>query len=232
MAADRLAPPQISKPLLDQEDEGGGEYNIWFHHKAGKRKRHVPERGVASKTRCVPDKHEGRTKGASGSDICLFFARGACHLGHRCNRRHRIPVYDDEVSMEIQRDCFGRMREATEGDDQNGPGSVLKENKTLFIGDVSPSTPNDVLRKAFEVFGPVVSIRFVRAKSIAFLEFQWRASAEFSKEALSQQVVGASTVSVRWAKEDPNPRRIAALAAERAAKVLRVVEDSSEVSMP
>ena len=225
----RLAPAQVDTPLPDIEDQGGGDYNIWYNHKVGKRKRSAPERGVAARTRCKPLEHEGLTKGNSRSDICLFFARGACHLGHRCSRRHRLPNFDDEQAVEIQRDVFGRTRESTEGDDHNGPGSILKENKSLFVGNVSPSVSEAVLRSTFAVFGPIASIRYICAKQIAFIQFQWRVSAEFSKEAMSQQVVEKAVVSVRWAKEDPNPRRIAALAAEKRARVLRAVEETAPV---
>ena len=194
-ATDRLAPCQIDKPLpdLDSEDGGGGgggDYNIWYHAKPGKRKRRAPERGVAARTRCVPDLHEGRTKAGSASDICLFFARGCCHLGFRCNRRHRLPTHEVELALDVQRDCFGRAREATEGDDQNGPGSVLKENTTLFVGNCGAESTEAGLRAAFAPFGPIAQVRFQPAKSLGFVQFRWRASAEFAKEAMSQQVDG------------------------------------------
>lgn len=48
---DRLAPAQTDRPLLDTEDEGDGDYNIWHHRKAGKRKPRSPERGLQAKTR-------------------------------------------------------------------------------------------------------------------------------------------------------------------------------------
>jgi hypothetical protein len=49
--SDRLAPAQTDRPFLDNEDEGDGDYNIWDHRKAGKRKSRGPERGVQAKTR-------------------------------------------------------------------------------------------------------------------------------------------------------------------------------------
>mmetsp|Transcript_42693 Transcript_42693/g.96627 ORF Transcript_42693/g.96627 Transcript_42693/m.96627 type:complete len:153 (+) Transcript_42693:40-498(+) len=129
--ADRLAPPQVDKKV-SHDDPGDGDYNIWYHSKPGKRSR-GPERGVASSTKCEPSLHEGRTRGASGSDICLFFARGSCHLGHRCNRRHRLPSAEVEMAIDIQRDCFGRRREATEGDDQDGPGKKHLVLPTMLL---------------------------------------------------------------------------------------------------
>lgn len=130
--------------------------------------------------------------------MCLFFARGACNLGHKCNRRHRVPT---EEGFDIQIDCFGRNREATEGPDQNGPGSVLLENRTLFVGDFGSDCTEDTLRQAFQTFGQIVQVRFFPQKSLAFVQFNWRSSAEFAKEAMSQQVVGTgAVVSVRWAK--------------------------------
>ena len=40
-------------------------------------------RGVKSPNRCIPTQHSGKTRGAT-PDTCLYFARGGCHLGHRC----------------------------------------------------------------------------------------------------------------------------------------------------
>jgi len=158
----------------------------------------VPNVSSIPVPRCRPELHEGKTRGGSGSDVCLFFARGACHLGHKCNRRHRLPTED---GLDVQFDCFGRQREATEGPDQNGPGSVLLENRTIFVGDFGVDCTEDTLWQEFEVFGEIVQLRFLPQKSIAFVQYNWRSSAEFAKEAMSQQVVGeGSVVSVRWAK--------------------------------
>ena len=40
-------------------------------------------RGVKSPNRCILTQHSGKTRGAT-PDTCLYFARGGCHLGHRC----------------------------------------------------------------------------------------------------------------------------------------------------
>lgn len=169
---DRLAPAQIARPLEDP-DEGHGDRNIWYHDRPGKRRKQ--ERGVQARTKCLPAKHEGRTKGGSASDICLHFALGSCHLGHRCNRRHRIPTVEDDLKSDIQHDCFGRARESTEGDNQDGFGSVMKENVTLFVGDFGACCTEDVLRDEFTAFGPLVQIRFFPHKRLAFIQFLWRA---------------------------------------------------------
>lgn len=218
---ERLAPVQCDRP--PEEDSLGGE-NIWYSNK--KRKR-PPPRGVASSTRCVPDKHEGRTRCSRGSYICLHFAQGSCHLGHKCTRRHRVPKYADEMELDVQRDIFGRERQATEGDDQNGPGSIMKENKTLFVGNVGSTCTEAMLNNAFGALGPIVSVRLFTAKDLAFVQFRWRASAEFAKEAMSQQTLdNGNIVSVRWAREDPNPRAVAAAAAERAHYAARAVAEA------
>mmetsp|Transcript_42693 Transcript_42693/g.96626 ORF Transcript_42693/g.96626 Transcript_42693/m.96626 type:complete len:218 (+) Transcript_42693:552-1205(+) len=109
------------------------------------------------------------------------------------------------------------------------PGSVLKENRTVFVADFGGSTTEDDLRKEFTVFGPVVQIRVFPKKSIAFIQFQWRTSAEFAKEAMNNQVIAGAVVSARWAKEDPNPKKVAEAAAARAAYALRVVEETTPV---
>jgi RNA recognition motif-containing protein len=78
---------------------------------------------------------------------------------------------------------------------------VLLENRTIFVGDFGVDCTEDTLWQEFEVFGEIVQLRFLPQKSIAFVQYNWRSSAEFAKEAMSQQVVGeGSVVSVRWAK--------------------------------
>ena len=112
-SSDRLAPAQCSAPV--EENFGGSEHNLWWGHKNSKRKR-PPPRGVEAKTRCLLVKHSGRTRGGASADTCLYFAQGCCHLGHRCVRRHRVPGYAEEMALDVQRDVFGRQRDASEGD--------------------------------------------------------------------------------------------------------------------
>jgi hypothetical protein len=70
-------------------------------------------------------------------------------------------------------------------------------------------------------------VRLFTAKDLAFVQFRWRASAEFAKEAMSQQTLdNGNIVSVRWAREDPNPRAVAAAAAERAHYAARAVAEA------
>lgn len=224
---EQLAPAQCSKPPpgpARDDDEGFGDYNIWYHSRPNKRQRLREERGVQRKTRCVPVKHEGRTRGGAASDICVFFAQGCCHAGHQCRRRHVIPRLSEALALHVQHDVFGRSRQATEGDDQDGPGSVLKENKTIFVGGLGPADcTTSKINENFAPIGPIVQIRPFPGKSIAFVQFEWRASAEFAKEAMNQQKVGDSVVSVRWAREDPNPRAVAAAMAATKAYVAEQV---------
>jgi hypothetical protein len=63
-----------------------------------------------------------------------------------------------------------------------------------------------LLLQDFGCFGPVRSIHIVPAKTIAFVRFHWRASAEFAKEAMDGKClreskmneVGAACVRCFW----------------------------------
>jgi RNA recognition motif-containing protein len=46
----------------------------------------------------------------------------------------------------------------------------------------------------FGEFGPVKHIHIVPAKTIAFIRFHWRVTAEFAREAMDQQQLTGSTL--------------------------------------
>lgn len=66
-----------------------------------------------------------------------------------------------------------------------------------------------LLEDTFAEWGPVESVHVVPSKTIAFVTYAWRSSAEFAKEATHLQGLKGSrsgeVLTVRWANEDPNP---------------------------
>jgi len=213
---DRPAPQQVSKPAVDL-DAQEGDYNIWYHKRPGQKRGRddgTLPRGVKSPNRCIPIKHSGKTRGAT-PDTCLYFARGGCHLGHRCGRRHRLPMPSDEPDTQV--DTFGRRRGATEGDDNNGVGSVFVANCTLWVVNIAADCTEESVRRDFSEFGPVQHVRHFAHKGFTFVQYYMRASAEFAKEAMANQVIRGTepVLSVRWAREDPNPRVIEMLKKRR-----------------
>ena len=44
--------------------------------------------------------------------ICLYFARGKCIQGANCTYYHRIPTAEDEKTLPLTNDIFGRDRHA------------------------------------------------------------------------------------------------------------------------
>jgi len=62
------------------------------------------------------------------------------------------------------------------------------------------------VRKNFEEWGEIEYIRVIPSKNIGFVTYKYRSTAEFAKEAMSDQTLGTGDViNVRWANEDPNP---------------------------
>jgi hypothetical protein len=83
--------------------------------------------------------------------------------------------------------------------------------------------PTEQLRKLitenFEEWGPLENVNVIPMKTIAFVRYVWRASAEFAKAAMHQQTLrGCDTteiLDVRWANDDPNPRAVVRVQQER-----------------
>ncbi|KAH8738795.1 cell cycle control cwc2-related protein [Cryptosporidium ryanae] len=201
--------------------EGGEHYNIWY----GKYQYDYDKRGkIASKTKCNPEKDVGWTKAdqdQSGAStyFCLYFAKGCCVNGSKCKYYHRIPTKEDDSAISPMYDVFGRERHAQHKDDMTGTGSFNKECKTIFLGDLYINRSksnyleslNKVIKKEFSVWGPIENIRIIPSKNIAFVRFKYRASAEFAKAAMENQVLFKEQnepISVRWAYDDPNPNSV------------------------
>lgn len=106
----KRARKQVTEMETPEYVHANGDYNIWYHKRMGDR----PEkRTEPSSTRCDPEKDSGLTKADSlpGKHfICIYFARGKCVQGHKCQYFHRIPTIEDEKSLAITQDIFGRER--------------------------------------------------------------------------------------------------------------------------
>jgi len=65
------------------------------------------------------------------------------------------------------------------------------------------------MEEDFGCWGPLQRVHIAHKKTLAFVEYEWRSSAEFAKEAMHKQGLTSSTqgeiLTVRWANEDPNP---------------------------
>ncbi|KAI9217093.1 hypothetical protein BC828DRAFT_351823 [Blastocladiella britannica] len=193
-----------------------GTYNIWYNKWTGQpSKKRFGERAptrvniprdtgftLADKRRKQNPNHR--------TSICLMFARGNCHKGHKCEFYHRIPLPEDPE--ETTKDCFGRTRHRDEKDDMNGVGSFNRENRTVYIGGMHPYEKGDaekVIRKHFLAYGTIDRLNVIYDKSIAFVRFSQRHPAEFAKEAMDHQALDAGEViRIRWAHDDPNPAEI------------------------
>jgi hypothetical protein len=138
-------------------------------------------RSNAPSARCNIKRDAGRTKGDSmqvrrpslicsnslwfllahqllyqGAWLCLYFARGQCHLGPDCAYLHRRPTDYDDARLDMMHDVFGRGRHMTDRDDMGGVGSFSRENRTLYIGGLrnarGANIEEDVI-KAFAEWG-------------------------------------------------------------------------------
>jgi len=140
-----------------QREEGGGEYNIWYHKYIGHKRDRFQELDPAD-TRVNIARDSGWTLGCLEKDpyFCLFFARGCCDKGPDCRFLHRLPTLKDEQRIPITKDCFGRDKFATDRDDMGGVGNFNRENKTLYVGGLKniPGVDMDeIVIRHFKEFG-------------------------------------------------------------------------------
>ncbi|EDO06080.1 RNA recognition motif domain containing protein [Babesia bovis T2Bo] len=201
--------------------QGSEEYNIWYNKWSGERTNTVNGRPslMPAMYKCDPERDTGYTRGSSKNTLddcgtkycCLFFAKGCCTLGSKCNYLHRVPTVEDEFFLDSGVDIFGRERHAKHRDDMSGVGSFMTDCKSLFIGDVYPDNaeynPVDnlkqVLTEEFGRFGRIVELNLVPAKGIAFVTYESRVIAEFAKVAMASQPLGnySTALNVKWAHD-------------------------------
>ena len=106
----KRARKQAEEIVTPEYVQANGDYNIWYHKRLGDR---PAKRTDPSEHRCDPERDSGETKADSMPGkhfLCLYFARGKCVHGHRCQYYHRIPTEDDLKSIPITHDIFGRER--------------------------------------------------------------------------------------------------------------------------
>jgi hypothetical protein len=158
--------------------------------------------------------------------FCQYFARGVCSNGPDCSMFHLVPSAEDCAKHEKSptTDVFGRQRHAEERGNRGGVGSFFSQSRTLYVGygaasDGLGNKLQEVMEKVFSEWGPTEDVYIVRSKSIAFVRYVFRASAEFAKEAMGNQSLqpawwpqkaGAAPeiLNIRWAFDDPNPTAI------------------------
>ncbi|KAJ3179699.1 Pre-mRNA-splicing factor [Gaertneriomyces sp. JEL0708] len=202
----RPARKQAKAPVKSTVNvEQAGTFNIWYGKWTGEGKtRYKLEK---AERRCNIAKDAGYTKAQQGSPFCLHFSRGACMKGHECSYWHRIPLPEDPESPST--DIFGRERHSQDRDDMGGVGSFERDNRTLYVGNVKaePSEMYKIVEKHFSEWGEIEHINCLLTKSVAFVRYIRRSSAEFAREAmLGQSMESNEILNVRWATEDPNPR--------------------------
>eukprot|EP00878_Enallax_costatus_P015387 GHUV01016118.1.p1 GENE.GHUV01016118.1~~GHUV01016118.1.p1 ORF type:complete len:468 (+),score=148.03 GHUV01016118.1:207-1610(+) len=220
---DRPARKQVPGPVTsDKADTRTGEVNIWSGRRVGPRTdgSSKGEKRIRqpSKYRCCVATDAGKTRGSEGqiNQFCLFFAKGMCYQGYSCTYLHRVPTSADNAAMyrNTSQDIFGREKMPDHLDNRKGAGSYDRDMTTLYVnygGAGHYATPQlrHLLVQNFGEFGSIKRVYIVPSKTIAFVTFHWRASAEFAKEAMDSQTLTGSTMnevlSVRWANEDPNP---------------------------
>ncbi|KXZ48148.1 hypothetical protein GPECTOR_30g244 [Gonium pectorale] len=235
----RPARRQVDDATLQKEIQargGYGEVNLWSGRKlnptvppVGGDKRNASRNKDAAKFRLVIEADVGRTRGSDAKQhvFCLYFAKGCCSHGSACTYLHRLPTAQDEAYAvrDLSADVFGREKRAEAEGYRKGAGTLERDNRTLYVnyegaGGYDLPKIRQLLEANFRAFGPLNNIYILHHKTVAFVRYDWRSSAEFAKEAMHKQsLLGSSqgeVITARWANEDPNP--VAVIAMKRAAE--------------
>ncbi|GAB5365119.1 hypothetical protein AAMO2058_001029400 [Amorphochlora amoebiformis] len=219
---------QVDQPLEDIRsrlmDKLPGQYNIWHDKMSHNREyvRDMPKLRDPSRTKCIPDRDVGFTvadklelTGPPEGYICHFFAKGMCFKGPECIHFHRIPTEYDEFHCPHSHTIFGFQRDAKRKNIR-GRGSVLREDgqKTLMAEFKAAKhlfqleELKRLLHEGFSEWGPVRKIMVMPTEGIAYIEYFWRVSAEFAKDAMRFQYLNPadpqhdSIMDVTWKPED------------------------------
>jgi len=223
----RPAPRQAEPPSADGSAaaplEGAGEFNIWYGRHEGQHWLQKNGKGDKAEARCVLKDHAGHSKATPESYFCLWFAKGICHRGSSCRFHHRIPTVVDcgRLEKDPTKDVFGRMRRA-QPSDTGGISCIHDAARTIYVGGLIRGpyeSDHDALREAcerhFSEWGEIESVNVVWRLALAFVRFRFRSNAEFAIEAMANQSLDhEEVVTLKWAREDPNP--VAKEAAARA----------------
>lgn len=214
----RPARKQVEQSLASQfaYKQGDEEYNIWYDKYLTDNKFKDKEQAL---TRCDPDLDSGYTKvdhhEKFSSYFCIHFAKGCCCEGANCKYYHRVPSFNECLTIDQSKDIFGRSRFANHREDMSGIGSFLKECKTLYVSEfklITKSTdPNtelyEILWRHFSVWGEIEDINLIEGKGMAFIRYSHRCMAEFAKEAMNNQPLDFNEIiTIKWANDDPDPK--------------------------
>lgn len=230
---DRRAAVQLREEDLPAgvPKQNGVSFNVWYNkwsQGSGRQERY------ASPYRLDVDGDSGTTRGDESGTLrfCLYFARGMCSMGHRCQYLHHVPGEQDRVRYVTggnqMLDCFGREKFGDYREDMSGVGSFRTVNKTLYVGgiagalqgeDASPRKVESRLRFLFAQLGDLDRVRYVESKNCAFVRYKAQINAEFAKEAMANQPLTLAHtdtgILVKWAREDPDPEAQRRLERER-----------------
>lgn len=207
---DRPARVQRDPATLKEDQkppQTGTVFNIWhLKWSGGDQSSHATQRKAEGRCNIAHDSGYTRADKAPGSYFCLYFARGLCVNGKKCEYLHRLPTASDIYQPSV--DCFGRDKFSDYRDDMGGVGSVLRQNRTLYIGQISiTDSVDEIVSRHFSEWGQVERIRVLKERGCAFVTYRYECNAQFAKEAMAHQSLDHDEVlNVRWATADPNPR--------------------------
>lgn|SRR3990167_253339 len=110
----RKARQQSTEIEVPDYIHASGDYNIWYHKRLGDK---PFKRQEVSEHKLDIEKDTGLTKADTLPGrhfVCVYFARGKCVHGHKCQFYHRLPNEEDEKSLPLTHDVFGRERHQLE----------------------------------------------------------------------------------------------------------------------
>lgn len=140
--------------------------------------------------------------------LCSFYASGKCNRGDTCPYRHEMPTTGELAKQNIKdryngvndpvaNKLLGKMNKPTRKSEPPADVTVT----TLWVGGIDSQTTEEELRSLFHKHGDVSSVRIIREKNCAFVQFASRAAAEHAADTLwDKLVIRNHNLRIAWGK--------------------------------
>lgn len=205
---DKPARVQVNPSSLPDEKppQTGNIFNVWYLQWSGGDGTKRFEKLNFKVNVKLDSGYTRANKHTNVSTICIYFAKGCCYKGKKCDYLHRLPNETDYYPP--TQDIFGRDKTFGHRDDMDGVGALNKINDTLYIGGLHiDDNTESLISKHFGEFGKISKVKVLHNKSCAFLTYKHEFEAQFAKEAMQNQSLNDNEVLVvRWANDDPDPQ--------------------------
>ena len=148
--------------------------------------------------------------------VCISFVKGECKRGAYCPYRHEKPENTELSQQSFKGRYYGTRDPLAESilrshefrKQQQLPECTDPSVTSLFVGKIPPSVTENDLRSKFSPYGTISSVRHIKEKGFAFIEFE---NNEQAQNALKSLFMGlemqGKMLSINWAKSQDSSKK-------------------------